>query len=297
MNKIALFILYNHHFTKNIDRTEELYKGKFSHVYHLIPFYSGNRENVITVYESSYQFQSYIAQAYQQVKKENFTHYFVVADDMIINPRINELNLFEFTGIPEDSAFITDIRDLSNYPFDIPLYTVIAQKGIEVTKILPSKAEAITKLRTAGLDVMSNNRQVLKYLFHYLKKGNKAQCMFALSYLKHRKSEIHYPAVWAYSDILLLPENCMKLFSTYCGALAGLNVFVENAIPLALYLAYDRITLGNQIKLNNISQLYNLGKEGEKAFYEKYRFSLSTLLNEYPENMFFIHPIKLSKWR
>lgn len=297
MNKIALFVLYNHHFTKNIDRIDELYKGKFTYVYHLIPFYNGDKENVITVYESSYQFQSYIAQAYQQVKKEGFTHYFVVADDMIINPQINENNLFEFTGIPEDSAFITDIRDARSNLYDIPLYHYLDKPGIEVIKILPPKEEALKRLKQAGLNVMADNRLLLKYLVHYIIKLNINRCKYAFSYFKNRSLSHSYPAVWAYSDILLLPMEGMGDFATYSGALAGLNIFVENAIPLALYLSYNNIILGNQLKLYNISQLYNLGEKGEKEFLEKYNYSLKTLLDHYPENYFFIHPIKLSRWK
>ncbi|MBR2165594.1 MAG: hypothetical protein IJ915_03500 [Paludibacteraceae bacterium] len=93
MNKIALLIIYNHRYDKNIDRLENLYKGKFSHIYHIMPFYDGNIENVIPVYESSYRFQSYITQAFQHLKDKGFTHYFIVADDMLLNPQINETNL------------------------------------------------------------------------------------------------------------------------------------------------------------------------------------------------------------
>lgn len=62
--KIALLVLYNHRYDKNIPRIEKLYEGKFSHIFHLMPFYDGDHPNVFPVYESSYYFQSYIAQAY-----------------------------------------------------------------------------------------------------------------------------------------------------------------------------------------------------------------------------------------
>ena len=106
--KIALLVIYNHNYTKNIDRIDNLYKGKFTHVYHLIPFYSGSLDNVIPVYENSYYFQNYIAQAYQKIKDKGFTHYFVVADDMIINPRISQSNVMDILGIPEGYSFISD---------------------------------------------------------------------------------------------------------------------------------------------------------------------------------------------
>lgn len=297
MNKIALFILYNHHYTKNIERTEELYKGKFSHVYHLIPFYSGDRENVIPVYESSIQFQSYISQAYQKVKKAGFTHYFVVADDMILNPVLNENNLFDVTGISEDASYITDIRDYKTNRFEVPLFEKTRSWGTEVMNILPSKEDAVKILTEKGLAVMPSKKYAFQYLMHHLFKCDRKKVYHALYYLLRKDKPFIYPALWSYSDILLVPSKNMEKFVTYNGCLAALNIFVEQAIPIALYLSSEKVVLGNQIKLKQITQLYVLGKQGQKEFEDKYHFSLGKLLEEYPKDLFFVHPIKLSKWK
>ena len=292
--KIALFILYNHNYTKNIERTEKLYKGKFTYVYHLIPFYRGDKQNVIPVYESSIKFHSYIAQAFQNVKNEGFSHYFVIADDMIINPSINENNLFEFTGIDKDSSFITDIRDNSNCPYEVPLFEKIQSWGIEVMNILPPKDKAIQVYEQNGLFVMPNKVFALKYLFHHMLRLDYKKCLHAIYYLLRKDKPFIYPALWAYSDIILLPNEYMEDFATYSGAFAGLNIFVEQAIPLALYLSSKKVTLGNQIKLKSIPQLYTLGADGQREFENKYAFSLEKLIREYPNDLFFVHPIKLS---
>ena len=297
MNKIALFILYNHHYTKNIDRTEELYKGKFSYVYHLIPFYSGDRGNVIPVYESSIQFQSYIAQAYQKVKHLGFSHYFVVADDMILNPKLNERNLFVETGIPEDSSYITDIRDYEHNKFEVPLFEKIKSWGTEVMNILPPKEDAVKNLTDKNLAVLPNKSYAIRYLLHHLLRLDRKKVYHALYYLWRKDRPFIYPALWSYSDILLVPATYMGKFSTYCGCFAALGIFVEQAIPIALYLSSENIILGNQIKMRQITQLYVLGKQGQKDFEDKYQFSLDKLLNEFPEDLFFVHPIKLSRWK
>ena len=57
MEKVALIIIYNHKFDQNIDVLEKLYQGSFSHVYHLVPFYTGKKVNVISIYENSRYFQ------------------------------------------------------------------------------------------------------------------------------------------------------------------------------------------------------------------------------------------------
>ena len=62
MTKVALIIIYNHQYIKNIEITERIYNGKFSNIYHLVPFYHGVRSNVIPVYDNSHYFQGYVAQ-------------------------------------------------------------------------------------------------------------------------------------------------------------------------------------------------------------------------------------------
>ena len=59
--KVALIIIYNHQYNKNIDVLERIYKDRFHDIYHLVPFYRGDRKNVIPVYESSHYFQGYIS--------------------------------------------------------------------------------------------------------------------------------------------------------------------------------------------------------------------------------------------
>lgn len=39
---IALVIIHNHRYDANIPRLDEIYKSRFSHIFHLVPFYDGN---------------------------------------------------------------------------------------------------------------------------------------------------------------------------------------------------------------------------------------------------------------
>ncbi len=296
MSKIALFILYNHRYDKNISRIEELYKEKFTFIYHIVPFYDGNKKNVLPVYESSYQFQSYIAQAYQQLQKTNeYTHYFIVADDMILNPAITEKNLFDFTGIDEKSCFITDFRDLK-HNINVPLFCSINKKGAEVKTILPKYGEAIEKIRLKGLFTMPYTYVFLiKYIFYWLFRFRIKKVLMGLYYLfiGHKRKSL-YPIIWGYSDILIVTESAMQKFCTYCGCFAACNIFVEQALPTALILSAEKIVLKDQIKKDVISQL----SVKERAKLEqKYNFNLADLIRDFPSNTFFIHPIKLSQWK
>lgn len=295
--KIALLIIYNHRFDKNIPRLEALYKGKFSYVYHIMPFYDGSVSNVITVYDSSFYFESYIAQAYQMIKNEGFTHYFFVADDMILNPLINENNLFDFTGINEESSWINDLRDYTTHPHSLPVCIPFKKKGIEVERILPSYDDACRAFDRKSLNFFPSQSYAIYDLFSSFFKRWGSFCLKDLHYIFNRKKADFYPGVWGYSDILLVPSIYMPKFSQYCGAFAGLNIFVEHAIPLALLLSSEKLMTQKDINLKTITQLYGLGENGQKEFEDFYSFDLNKLQSEYPDNTFFIHPIKLSKWK
>lgn len=302
--KIALLILYNHRYDQNIPRIEKLYEGKFSHIFHIMPFYDGNLPNVIPVYESSYYFQSYIAQAYQQIKKMGFTHYFIVADDMIINPTINENNLFEVTGIPKDYCYIHNLRNITGHktpPWAFKFYAYEYdpnQKGLEIINILPSFDEAKHTLENQGF--RSRNLSFLEFVH---------DCFWALTHRRrkilfqtirsgflHRKPK--YPLIGGWSDILLLNNNIMSSFCKYCGAFAASDLFAEIAIPTSLLLSSTQIVTTQDIALkNNIHLIYSLPHKAQDEFYQQNNYSLDKLLANYPKDRFFIHPIKLSQWK
>ena len=85
--KTALLVIYNHRFDTNISRINKLYSHRFSNVFHIMPFYDGKEPNVIPVFDSSYCFSGYIAQAYSHLRTLGFTHFFIIADDLILNPQ------------------------------------------------------------------------------------------------------------------------------------------------------------------------------------------------------------------
>src|SRR5580704_10569699 len=106
--EVALIIIYNHRYDKNIDILERIYGERFSNIYHLMPFYSGDKSNVIPVYEHSFYFQNYVAQGFKSYFKKEYSHYFFVADDMIINPVINEQNYATQLKLTETTSFIPE---------------------------------------------------------------------------------------------------------------------------------------------------------------------------------------------
>lgn len=287
--KVALLVVYNHRYDKNIPIINSLYKNKFSNIFHIMPFYDGNEENVIPVYESSYYFSGYISQAYTHLKNKGFSHFFVVADDMVINPLINENNLWEITGIDKDACYI----DLSvvlqkRYEFWKHLIKGVKYdpktKGVEILNILPKKEEAIMKFKKFGLQT---GKLSLRVALAPLKYGLINQTLRILI-----KPSLSYPLIGGYSDIFMVTSDVMDEFCKYCGAFAASGLFVEIAIPTSMVLSAKKLLQNKDIKLKK-GEMWRKDKE---YIVKKYNRSLKSLLESYDADTFYLHPIKLSQW-
>ena len=191
MNKVALIIIYNHQYNDNIDILEKLYKDRFSNIYHLVPFYTGDKTNVIAVYECSYYFQGYISQGLKSYFKQEYTHYFFVADDLLLNPIINENNYSEHLKLDTSTCFLPDFLSLHEKEEWWPsvgdaFYWRVTVPGIEAKDQLPDYEIAMQKFKQFGLTIKplrfdqiwetpSSIKEIIKtilrdksYIFRYL---------------------------------------------------------------------------------------------------------------------------------
>lgn len=306
MEKIVLAIIYNHRYDKNIPILEKIYNGKFSHIYHIVPFYDGELTNVIPVYESSFCFSGYISQAYSHLGKMGFTHFFFVADDMLINPSINEHNIFSKLSVGKNESYIDELKSLTVREKYWPhLYSALCynpnQLGVEIKNILPAHSKAKEILSRFGFN--SEPLSVFQFVSYIIKKIA-ADLYFAFRRKKLKRflggekefpiRHFRYPLVGGYSDILFVPNIFMADFSKYCGAFAASNLFVEIAIPTALVLASQEIKTNESINLKSGA----MWKKADKAnFCALYKNDLSNLLCNFPIDRLYLHPIKLSQWR
>ena len=167
----ALIFIYNHCHPENIDPLERMYGKRFKDIYHLMPFYEGDKsgnKNVIPVYDNSYYFHSFIPQGLKDYYKEEYTHYIFVADDYLLNPRINAENFLEWFGLSsqaQDSCFLPSPfsnvgSSVSSYPSKPWAYNYSPHIwGLDAQKELPSFDEALSRFQELGLDT-SYFRQV-----------------------------------------------------------------------------------------------------------------------------------------
>ena len=296
--KIAFLIIYNHRYDKNIPRINEIYAGRFSHIYHIVPFYDGNCENVIPVFDNSFQFQGYISQAYQHLKERGFTHFVCVADDMVINPILDENNFFEVSGIANDACFTHKFNDITKinrrwyHTKDAVRFSVF-NRGLEIDAILPSTEQASKALEAHGFQT----RLVPEWPYSKLRRPVKEFLLRIRRMIWYRlfgQIYYRYPLISGYSDMIVVPADIMPRFCQYCGAFSGARLFVEIAIPTAMVLSSPRIQSIADIHMN---KFLIFPRKGEKNILTSCNFSYDKLVREFPKDMLYIHPVKLSQWK
>lgn len=321
MPKVALMILFNHNYEQNLTRLDEIYKERFEEIWYIIPFYKGTRDDVIIVYENSYNFQSYIAKALEQVRHERFDHYMVISDDLLLNPKINQHNYLDFFLLSTNSAFIpglfllNDVLETRPYrpfaPYWFWIHSAIDfridQRGIQASEFLPTYDQALEKLALHGFNFngVVSWRMFLwkmlysKHIFKILtdrtlyKKAGVALYFFFTS-LMFSKKIIRYPLIGSYSDILIVPHQSSYNFMRYCGIFGALNLFVEIALPTALAFSTTQIVNESCLKFEARTLWTPDDISGFEMLYDN---NLTRLLDNFPDNVLYVHPIKLSRWR
>lgn len=307
MIKACLIIVFNHRYDKNIPVLEKLYAGRFPHIYFLVPFYNGTHPQVIPVYESSHYFQSYFAQGFHRFFKDEFTHYIFLGDDCILNPSINETNVLERTGLPAGTDFIPGLiqfHQVKGAPWwhtfkGVDFFS--NRKGAEIKRELPSREEAIARFQRHGLEVKPVS---MENIFGSKRPASKSwweywlfkQYHYRLKWRPYRKGgkiELPYPVAGSYADILVVTKASVNEFCRYCGILAAAGLFVEIAIPTALLLSADKICEEKDLRLRGRA-LWTV--EEIEAVEKTHRLSLSSLVQDFPPDQLFYHPVKLSKW-
>lgn len=313
MSDICLIVVFNHRYDKNLPVLENMYRNRFSSRYYLVPFYNGEMENVIPVYGRSIFFQGYIAQGANIFMDKAFKHYLIVADDMILHPKINEHNYKEFFEVEDGQSYISELRPLQDMgTFWIGTLSAMfyfkKQKYVEVANELPTEEKAIELLERQGAQIrpLTRNEIFGCFSFSINSLGNKTRLLLrTLTRLRHPFKNIYklpYPVVGSYSDILLVSAEDMKMFAHYCGVFASTCLFAEVAIPTALGLAAkNRIRVEKEMQRKG--RAYWAG-EGPFYYSDEYQWdnlerdykNLDEMINRFPDSQLFIHPVKLSRW-
>jgi hypothetical protein len=98
--------------------------------------------------------------------------------------------------------------------------------------------------------------------------------------------------VRSYSDIFVISSDAIKQFCYYAGVFAATRLFAELAIPTGLVFSAKKIMTEKDIDLAGRA----LWTNEDFTFLDKYQNKLNVLLNDFPKEHLYIHPVKLSKW-
>lgn len=301
--EVCLIILFNHRFDENIDRLEAIYCRRFTNRYYLVPFYDGDKDNVIPVYECSYQFQGYLAQGFDKFYDQKYEHYLIVADDMIIDPVINENNYKEYFKLEPYSGYITYWRPLSQWDggferVENALEVHRLHRGVNSDEELPTVQDAFEKAKEKNFDNFGFSRKLA------FNGGIKR----SLKYWTSSRSRVHllgriilgitlklqYPFVYGYSDIFVISGDAIKEFCRICGVFAATRLHVETAIPTAMLLTERQVIVNEDL---GYKARLMWDREERKVVGGKYNWKVSELADDWEDNVVCIHPIKLSQWK
>ncbi len=300
--RVSLIFVHNHRFEANILRLDAMYGERFQHIQHLVPFYRGAAKNVIPVYEASFQFENFFAQGARQFIRAGCTHYVFCADDMILNPRLNESNLCAELGLDKDSAYTKFFQSFTAAPFSWPHMTqaladVAGKSGANWKAELPDEPVALARFSAHGIKVGGVSLRLLK---HGIRPGQAAQL---LTYVTRQWSNgarswkeiahLPYPLLSGYADFLIVPADAIADFCHYCGVFAAAGLFVEVAAPTALGLSCQRVVQEKDVKWKGV-EYWNKDID---AFCKSHDYSLKNLYERFPPERLYVHPIKLSKWK
>jgi len=317
---IDLIIIYNHKYEANIPKLDRYYQGKFENIWHLVPFYRGNAENVIPVYDGSFTFQSFIAQAAKKLKQSCADHYLFLSDDLLLDPSINQANMPESFGIENNWGFIAELHDLSKGLYGRGVREArkasLQHPGLEINGELPSFDEAmrrvarhikldsllvraytptIQSLRKPLLKNINNNWDILKANIWHKREQAK-------NWLNPKQLE--YPLIGGYADIFSVPQSSFDEFVHYCGVFAAARIFVEIALPTALALSCKNLGTEDTSPKRGFNVWFPPAPWHEmerksallNCMVEKVDSKLSNLIAEWPQDYLYMHPLKLSKW-
>jgi hypothetical protein len=318
MSKVALIVIYNHRYDDNIEIIERIYKNRFSCLFHLMPFYDGDKPGVIPVYENSIYFQGYIAQGFTHYYKPEFDHYLFVADDLILNPNINEGNYSDYFKLNPDTSFIPNLLRFNEMKYFWPRNREafdfkIRVRGLEVVNELPSSEVARRKFEKFNIEpgplrykqIFRIPGKSAKAWLRALYKNKRDIFLYLTDKLFPIKYNLRYPLIGSYSDISIVSGRAIKEFCHLCGVFAAANLHVEIALPTSIVLSASYLITEKDLEKkgralwpdgwNCLHGEDRLAKDDYKEL-EKYGLDLGALMDEFPEKYLYIHPIKLSKW-
>lgn len=311
----AVFI-FNHRFERNLDKLDTLYANRFPERTHLMPFARSDRADVCCIHETSWQFSGHVAQGAHAYIDDAATHYVFISDDLILNPALTADNIVRELGLDTDTGYIKSLAplDAQRYRWHRALPATIALRrngdGFDWKAELPPADEVRAKFRDMGLvDAVPRLRGAGEAIDTVRRLLPAAGYLTAPWAVKLYGKPSDYPMLMGYADFFVVPAAAIRRFAHLCGVFAALDIFAEVAVPTALALACGQVVTelapGERFVDPAARRLPDRPWKGVEfwdpaqtpAFAAQFDNQLRRLIDNFPRDTLYVHPVKLSQWR
>lgn len=301
MTAAALCLVYNHNYEGNVDRLNDMYTSRFSAVRHLMPFAHRSDATILPVMASSWNFQSHVAQNWQALISLDVEWFIFAGDDLVLHPDLDQDNLVERFALAGSQAFIKRLRSLSEVSFgwyfwDRGVQPWLRATGVEWQNILPSAKSAAASFVRHGLptsSAMTFKNMCPAEGMEGRGVSRRALLRGARALLLHGGIDPGYPLAMGYSDIFILHRSVLRDFACYAGVMGAMGVFAEVAIPTALCLATESIV--REVDLHDAGrEIWTFAEQRELVV--QHGGELNALLQSWPPDLLWLHPVKFSEW-
>ena len=302
--------LFNHRFEANLPVLDMLYAGRFPRRHVLMPFASNPGPDISRVHDAGRNFAAFFAEAARDFLSGDISHYVVIPDDLLLNPHLDAGNFAARLELAGGEAWINNLVSADALRWRWPHAGEAAAsferyaKALDIGDLLPPADEARARFEKLGVTFPGPHRPAMGERRKLWRQSK--WCW--LSALAMRGRPAPYPLLAGYSDFLVIPGDRMEAFCHYCGVLGAMNIFAEVAVPTALALACDRVKTHQPLNTHfqgPEAQAADPASLRPVAFWEQgddadWRGLLAGDLDAihagFPEDVLFVHPVKLSRF-
>lgn len=309
--KVCLIVIFNHRYEQNIPKLHAYYSPRFSKIKYIVPFIpKPHPQGTIRVVENGFTFSGHIAQAARDFIEEDVSCYAFIGDDLILNPRLNEDNFESALEVNSTTGYIKSLASVDPLRYcwhsAVNAAVDLLRAGFNYKSELPPAKEARERFERMGFRFGVGKPSIANLI--WCLKRSKSVPFWFMRLISMTGRESAYPLLAGYSDFVTVPSTSIDRFVHFCGVFSAMNMFAEVAIPTALALAVDDVRTelirGDHFASPNARRNPDMKLQGLEfwegkgsEFAERLGYNFGHLIDDFPEDRLYVHPVKLSKWK
>ena len=311
---ICAIHLFNHKFESVLPLLDRIYGPRFSYRHTIMPFASQPEPTLSRIYELGRNFSGHLAQAARDFIKPGITHYFVIADDLLLNPVLDETNLLERLNLQPGEGYIKNLCAADNLRHEWIWSGEAAAKfrrnakAVDWATLLPAPDQATAKFAAMGLEIPDALPGTVIDSLRAHRNFAQQSVWATLESAMMRLQPADYPLLSGYADFLVIPAEAITDFTHYCGVFAAMEIFAEIAVPTALALACENVRTELPLNchfhwpndditpVNTMKGVELWTEEDSSRFASLLSLPLEQILAGFPQDILYIHPVKLSQF-